>query len=390
MSKRLRRKPVALAALLAAAAVASLGAGPALAGERREAAVVNDASVSVSEMDAMERQRPLVAAANIVERYVEAQGLTQYAGIVLRDAHVDVYWKGVVPAAVRAVLRQAAETAPVQVHRAAYSNAELRAAARKLEAGWQGDRADLYAIKLIPGGAGLEIATPANRRTSIPDVGVPVTYVAGGPVEKLSRKDDNVPWAGGAQIYNGSRGGSCSSGFGVVNSSGSQYILTAEHCGEHNDSYYNGTGRRFIGYLAVRHVDHDIALIPTSRVSNTIYSGGVNSNDRRRVVGWDNVFINQLVCHSGWPMARERGGPLCNIKVERFRQDAGEEIEARQMGGITAAYSGDSGGPVYSLCCGGVNALGVVTGTVRGADHILIFQDFITARRDFGNIVPKT
>ncbi|GAA0592154.1 trypsin-like serine protease [Kribbella sandramycini] len=387
-----RRKFVALAAVLVVASgYAGLGvqATPAAAGSAAGSAGAEElGGATAEERAAMERQVPLVAAANLVQDAVEEVGAAHYSGIVLREAHVDVYWKGAVSPLLSEVVERA--SAPVRIHPAAYSIVELRAASAKIEAAWPGDPDDLYGIRMIPDGSGLEVSSPANRRVAVPNVGVPITLVDEGRFVAASRRDDFVPWSGGAQIYNGNRGNSCTSGFGVINPAGAQYILTASHCAGNinGESFYNGTGSRFIGHMGPRHHTHDIALIPTNRVSNTVYTGSEHGGPLARVIRRENVFVGQYVCQSGYMMARQNGGARCNIEVTRFRTTADRQVEARQRSGLRGAFAGDSGGPVYSICCNGLLGLGTLTHVNIDYPSFIRFQDLATARRDFGGIEP--
>jgi hypothetical protein len=59
----------------------------------------------------------------------------------------------------------------------------------------------------------------------------------------------------------------------------------------------------------------DIMLIPTGAVSNRIYVGGRDSNDRRTVVGGGAPFVGELLCQSGNTSAGATGGPVCNLEA---------------------------------------------------------------------------
>jgi hypothetical protein len=120
-------------------------------------------------------------------------------------------------------------------------------------------------------------------------------------------------------------------------------------------------------------------------VDNVMYVGGLDSNVVTTVVGWDWVFPGEYLCQSGGSSARDTGGPVCGLRVEKFNTDSGDAVEARQVNGQPAVRGGDSGGPVYGPAAnGGVVAKGINNYTYVGNNTILGFQDFGTATRDYG------
>ncbi|MEH1026733.1 hypothetical protein ACWD6L_27395 [Micromonospora profundi] len=399
------RKPVAIAAVLTALALTTaLAVLPATASEGEgqvkgtgTVADSRESDGSTAGLEHMRRQHPLVEAAKAIRIEVERRGYaSQYASIVLRDTdHVDLYWKGAVPAAVRRVVNKASETAPVQVHSAAYSIAELRNASRQIEANWRGEPEDLYAIKAQPDGSGLIVSAAASatadRAASLPDVGVSLTIVDEGPIKQtIDRGTDIPPWAGGARIVNAYRGnGSCTSGFGVRNSAGAQYILTAAHCGIPGDRFQSGTGA-LIGYMGPWQHVHDVALVPTSRADAYIYSGCYNCGDSRPVGRWEHTFVGEYLCQSGQATARDTGDELCDLIVRGFHTDGRGAVEAQQRSGLQGSRPGDSGGPVYSIHENQAIAKGTTIGVGVNRPSLMIFQDFATAFEDFGGIVPVT
>ncbi|MBL7258946.1 peptidase [Paractinoplanes lichenicola] len=362
-----------LAVAAATATATALSAVPA------EAAPAPAPSVrGLSATQQMEQQRPLVAAASAVRWAVERGSYPGYAGITLNKADVTVYWKGALPASMRRVVDQASGQAPVKVQRAAYSMAELRQAAAKLSG---------QAVKLQPDGSGLIVSVPqAVRATAVPDVGVPVTVVAEAALEPVSRDDDWAPWKGGATIVNTDQGTACTSGFGVRNGSAS-YILTAAHCGQAGQRFTDGRGE-FIGTIGPRHQDHDVELVPTSSVDGYIYVGTPTDSVAAPVEGWGWTFVGEYLCQSGVTSSRQLGRPVCNLKVLFYYADREDLVEAEQTEGQPAARPGDSGGPIYSIAASGkVVAKGTTT---RTAGARIGFQDYGTAWRDFGGIVPAT
>jgi len=340
------------------------------------------AGTAPSDWDRMLAQQPLIRAADIVQAEVLRGEHVGFAGIVLEDDHVDLWWKGAVPSEVAAVVAKSA--VPVEIQSARHSNAELRAAADVIDARRDAKSA-VHAVKIPADGSGLVLGTTsapaAAAFTSL--VRVPVRVVVEEPLAPVSRQNDSPPWKGGATIVLGNA--ACTSGFSVRNGANERFLLTAGHCGNPGVRVTDPTGE-FIGNAGSKHGDHDIMLIPTGNVVNQQYVGGGDSNSVEIVRGWGDVYTGEYLCQSGVTSARETGNPVCNIKVLFFYADREDLVEGEQMNGQPAARPGDSGGPVYGPASGGgVIAKGTVT---RTAGARIGFQDFRTASRDFGVYIP--
>lgn len=325
-------------------------------------------------------QQPLVHAAEVIQAEVDRGAGHGFAGIVLEEDHVALWWKGRVPADIRGAVAAAEKRAPVEIERAAYSNAELRAAAEAIEAR-KAPTSPVHAVKIPADGSGLVLGTTeaAATRALTALVDVPVRTVIEEPLAPVSRQNDSPPWKGGATIVLGNA--ACTSGFSVRNGNNDRFLLTAGHCGNPGTRVTDPTGE-YIGTVGAKHADHDLLLIPAGNVTAQQYVGGGDSNTTVPVRGWGDVFTGEILCQSGVTSARETGGPVCNIKVLFFYADREDLVEGEQMDGRPAARPGDSGGPVYGpSSAGGVIAKGTVT---RTAGARIGFQDFRTAYRDFG------
>ncbi|MFC6017027.1 cellulose binding domain-containing protein [Plantactinospora solaniradicis] len=354
-----------------------------------------DASTSALDLlpagtsDRMTAQVPLIDAASIVRTAIETGNSTGYAGIGLVDDHVTLWWKGQLPARVATAVESARRTAPVEVAAATYSQVELKAAAARLDPVVRANPKDAaHGVKLRTDGSGLEIAvtgTPNATLPKLPATGVRTTVVTRQPMVPRSREDDAAPWNGGARIW-ASYG--CTSGFGVRDAgSGANYLLTAGHCSEVGEEWRDGAGTP-IGPATHKNQDHDTMLISTPTAGGDVYTGGSHDEVRVRVTGWTEVFPGQFLCQSGSTTAGEIARPVCNFRVDFHYEDREDLVEATQLDGEEAARSGDSGGPVYAVKPDGtVLAAGTVT---RSGGAGLGFQDFATARDDFGDIVPVT
>ncbi|MDG4833252.1 cellulose binding domain-containing protein [Solwaraspora sp. WMMD1047] len=347
-------------------------------------------------VEQMVAQVPLVDAANVIRTAVDSAPVRGYAGIGLVDDHVTLWWKGALPADIAAAVNAARRTAPVEVAEATYSRAELRRAAAKLSPLVDADPADAsHAVRLRTDGAGIEVAvddTAGAKLPKLPATAVRTTIVESDRMVERSRADDAAPFDGGSGIGFTTPG--CTAGFGVRNlSTGAGYVLTAEHCGAVGSPWHVGwnsttNSGTLVGYAVASNDDHDTMLIGTSAPGDHIYVGGQHDEVRAQVVGWTEVYPGQLLCQSGYTSAGVLGGPICNLRVDYHYTDFEDLVEATQLDGDESARGGDSGGPVYA-----VNADGTVLAagtTTRSLGPGFGFQDFATARDDYGDIVPAT
>ncbi|MFG1840585.1 cellulose binding domain-containing protein [Micromonospora sp. NPDC049175] len=347
-------------------------------------------------LDQMVAQAPLVDAANVIRTAVDRAPARGYAGIGLVDDHVTLWWKGAPPTDIAAAVTAARRAAPVEVANATYSRAELRKAATRLTPVVEADPTDAsHAVRLRTDGSGIEIAvdrTPSAKLPKLPVTGVRTSLVERDQMVERSRANDAAPFDGGAGIGFTTPG--CTAGFGVRNAdTNAGYILTAEHCGAIGSPWHVGWNKKtgtgtLVGYAVDSNDDHDTMIISTATPGNHLYVGGQQDEVRAQVIGWTEVFPGQLLCQSGYTSAGAIGGPVCNLRVDYHYDDIEDLVEATQLDGNEAARGGDSGGPVYA-----VNANGTVLAagtTTRSAGRGFGFQDFATARDDYGNIVPAT
>ncbi|WP_229399134.1 cellulose binding domain-containing protein [Micromonospora okii] len=384
---------LAAGALVGATALAGPAAVPARA-QAGPAAKAGDAAIldliPAATRARMAAQVPLVDAATGLRAAVERGPARGYAGIGLVGDHVALWWKGELPADIASAVAVARRIAPVEVTPAAYAKAELAAAAERIAPVVDGDAGDAaHDVRLRTDGSGLEIVVDDADAAlpKLPRTGVRTTVVQQERLVPRSREDDSAPWSGGARIWNDS-GAGCSIGFGVREvAAGTNHLLSAGHCGAIGAQWSDGQGEP-IGVQTHRNVDHDTMLIATPSAGGWIYVGGSNDNARARVVGWTQVFPGQLLCQSGATSAGVLGGPICDLEVQFHYTDREDLVEATQLDGDDSARGGDSGGPVYAVNSDGtVLAAGTTT---RSAGPGFGFQDFATARDDFGDIVPVT
>jgi hypothetical protein len=342
-------------------------------------------------------QAPLAAAAGRISRAVERSA--GYAGVGLDGSQVVVWWKGALPRAVRDVLNAERRSVQVRVAPAAHTRAELRAAAARIDTDLRANpKSPYYGIEIATDGSGIVVDADASMvhaaagvpsRWSVP-AGIPVSIKYGTRARTTGRLDDSPPYWGGGRIQNNDNNAFCTAGF-AVHSGSSNYMLTAGHCGRPGGGWNNGNDSRFFGTGARENVGHDLLLI-SATVGGRIWDGGVGSGEfTKGVVGSDDAHPNEFLCTSG-----ATAGAVCNFKVENNFQFSycatdvyghfecyNDLVLADQLNGKPGSRPGDSGGPVFSLSgSSNVIAKGTISGVTNG--NVLIFQDFVTAQRDFG------
>ncbi len=337
----------------------------------------------------MWQQRPLVEAAAVMRDVIDEGAYEGYAGIVIEDGAVALWWKGNLPASISEAVADTNLIAPIEIREAKYSLAELREAAAQIRA-QLGPGSMIHSIKDPGDGSRLILAAPLEAlspRTealiaqSLPNVVVDYELVFEQPLQPISRNDDSPPWQGGAVIINRTIGAGCTSGFGVI-ANGRQAVLTAGHCATANGQMFTDGVGEFIGNAAQK-TNHDQLIIPTTSAGNRIYIGPRVSNTTKLVTGWQACFIGELICQSGVTTAQAIGSELCGFRVDRFNLDSESLVEAVQINGQNGARPGDSGGPLYSDRGATVIAKGTMT---RVAGARIGFQDIPTANQDFGGI----
>jgi hypothetical protein len=349
-------------------------------------------------------QAPLSAAAARILRVIERGDMTGYAGIGLDDSGVVLWWKGRLPGPVGKAIEAERRTVAVTVRHAPHSRAELRRAAAGIDADLRANRNSPYfGIEIAHNGSGITVDVDANAaanpvqsvpaRWAVP-AGVPVSFKRGPRASFTglgSRLSDRAPYYGGGRIQSNDNGGYCTAGFAVTNGA-ANYLLTAAHCGRPGGSWNNGDDSRFVGTATLENVDHDVLLIPAS-VAGRIFDGVQANEFTRNVVGSNDAIPGEMVCTSG-----STTGGACGLRVSNDFQFSfcGPDIYgtyecvydlvlADRLDGARSSAPGDSGGPVFSLSgSSGVIAKGTITGRTGAGFSKLMFQDFVTAQRDFG------
>jgi hypothetical protein len=378
-------------------ALVAVGVSPGVASASAEPSkpVVADPApfsyASAADRERMERQAPLIAAAEVIRSAAEQDGNKDagsgFTSVALGEDSVILTWKGGVPRAVRAAVEEARRDVPVEVKPAKHSKTELEAAEKRIREEFTRGVGPGFSMELPADGSGIVLNTEGDvedAKRKVPDVGMSVTVKYKKNPKPASRLADSAPWWGGARILNAQLGAGCTSGFGVQNSYGSRFIVTAGHCGGVGNDWYNGNWTRYIGMAYSKHTAYDIMLIPTN-AGGRIYDGGVGTNEfSKDVVGAGQVFMGEWLCTSG-----SVSGAVCGFVVNNFTFSYcgyaatgvwncfSDLSTAPQKDGVVGVRSGDSGGPVFNLSGPNVIAKGVISGQANGG-RTLIFQDWGT------------
>jgi len=315
-----------------------------------------------------ERQIPLLHAANHIHDTARGPVGPGYAGITIDvpDCRVDVYWKGLLPFPVAAVVAIYDGPINVEVHTdAPFEGAELDPQADRLI----GDPALAQAAGIVlvrvgrpQQGTGVTAGVLATEPP--PDLAaaesflstvlaVPVDLTIEAPFELAARHNDASPWYTGGRIkveVGRDRFVNCSTGWGIkVGRDEAPHMLTAAHCGAKGDKVHNGDRSRQLGTLAERDVALDSAIIDVVSASPRMFTGRPTSNTSLPIEKAIEVKVGAFVCDSG-----ASTGQNCDIEVdavnERIPTDVGmvrtTTTAHKERTGI-ANGKGDSGGPVY-------------------------------------------
>jgi trypsin len=189
---------------------------------------------------------------------------------------------------------------------------------------------------------------------------VQVDSVSGLPVGDASRISDHAPWHGGDFISDGRV--DCTSGLGMHNPAGQQFMVTAAHCFAQGNDVYNaavsiGFGINLASHLGsvyardTRSAGNDAELIPTSASSYMWVSGTSTTTAVSLDPAYDWVGQGTPVClngafegvHCSGTTGTEGCINLISTYPTRFvcNEVAVSGTDNQMVG------SGDSGGPVY-------------------------------------------
>jgi hypothetical protein len=249
---------------------------------------MNPVQVTAMEKPLLEAAAPLRAVGTTAMRSI-------YWGVAIdTPAHaVDLYVTDPARAAglIAAARRQdpRLDTSMIVVKRTGYSLAALTAASKRMEVASSAGRLPfrLYGLGQLDRGASLRLmvrsVAQARRLSEIPLAslggrsvaqlaGVRLTFQQGGAVP-MSRENDTAPFIGGDYLMVPGED-YCTAGFSIENSSGRDFILTANHCFTAGKTVYTANGTTSVGIPYRYNVNFDAELIDTGK-----YNGAGANND---------------------------------------------------------------------------------------------------------------
>jgi hypothetical protein len=226
----------------------------------------------------------------------------------------------------------------------------------------------------------VERLTPSVRNVLESRYGEVVSIVEGAPVTSAdSRLNDSPPWNGGDVIAM-DNGSDCSSGPGVVSSSGRTYVLTAGHCflGQATNSGMTGYTYRTFQASHIASGD-DNALMGLAAAERTVNGYDVALIDARSFGrDWRTAQLADASTATRQAAAKSSQG---GIKVCASGAFSGENCNANIIHaggtvwvdgvpfahmteavnpGIVLAGPGDSGSPVYEVHSSGLFIFGIL------------------------------
>jgi hypothetical protein len=381
--------------LVVGTAAASLAAGPpgrAHAGHpARQGSLPVGMSWRVYHL--MLAQAPLDAAATRIQALAARPG-PAHAGFFQTEVEagrhtLTVYWHGPVPGNVQRLISGLRAKVAIRVVQTRYSLATLNRdvlAAIRSHTGVVGGypmsdgSGVVLGVRSPDARYAASVASALRSRFGVSVMATPAgqdqpqycVFASGDPLGAGSRCDDlgaapgEAFWGGDViqQTSNGVTYG-CTGTFGVHNSSGGEYLLTAAHCADNGSGYVNGitfhNGQDSAHWQRVGQITdvpgpHDAAVIPASS-GNQYYDGpGIYNGDTYRtktVSGQLAVSVHDNYCESG-----AFGGVLCNFTVQQtnvslqdpnFPSLTWTALAIATSGSGNFTIGGDSGGPWFSL-----------------------------------------
>ena len=220
----------------------------------RRSPVPPTAGLQLSSVDRerMERQKPLIAAADIIQAAVDedaqANQRSGYSSIALGERSVVLRWKGALPRTVETAVEQARKDVAVEVLGARHTDAQMQA---KVATGPAGDQeaGRRRPVRRLDADRGRQGPRRGRRRRhhegqGRPAGARPAVEVTSGDVPEPSGRLNDTPSSTAAASSSTREGAGgrerCTAGFAVRNSSGQEFLVTAGHCGHPGIDVYNG------------------------------------------------------------------------------------------------------------------------------------------------------
>lgn len=346
-------------------------------------------------------QEPLIKARIELEEAAARSGVDGLAVVNARhgEGRLDLYWKGEIPKVVAEAIARVEQKFDVVVHDAPYTYVQVVAEIKRILAlkskrhdmGYVLGAAaahDLSAIRILvaemPSNVGAaRSAINSNMALTFEEArwaanmkpAVAVSRRGDQPPVKPAvagwRWDDQPPFIGGAVIEHSgflslTR---CTSAFAARNAADNiRGVFFARHCTDHGDDWETPVGGRGVGIANVLFGDIDVAAItwPTSTpgfpgFAGQVYAGVFNGSAAMRVNGSGWSGMNDVYCTSGGYSGINCRQQVIDRNIFLGEPFGGPLFLTRQLDGIAAVGSGDSGGPIFHNGGNGASARGVIS-----------------------------
>jgi len=186
------------------------------------------------------------------------------------------------------------------------------------------------------------------------------------PMQPANKTTDNTPWWGG-DLLNVPGGGTCTSGFSMVNSSGATYNSTAGHCG-YGTYTQNGQGYGVsVSIYYCNGCNGDTQLVSTYPNTSApyVFTGlwayeAVGTQTGTLQIGFNSCFDGYVTTsHNNWQVPC---APITGINQNIQYQNGWiiHKLAVTNKDGSWLAALGDSGGPVYNYNASSLNAQGMI------------------------------
>ena len=286
-----------------------------------------------------------------------------------------VHWNGAAPDDIRAYAASKPKGVSVVLAEGArLSRAEIHASARSLSNSDLVGRFGIVGIDVADDSSGMVVQVSGSSRLTPGDMteltavlgqsAIEVEYGVAAATTYATRWSDGNPWkGGGAMSVNGA---GCSTGFAVL-AGGYGRLLSARHCDPTgNGVVYSGGGTLIapggssvsvVGAIDSMLVDPSASPATTAKVYRSGYSSGTLST----VKSWYSNWPGDPVCASG-AYSGEHCGTVYDdndyVVIDGYTVNV---IQVSAPSGMMGG-SGDSGGPLFKLVTGGVQARGILLG----------------------------
>jgi hypothetical protein len=292
---------------------------------------------------------------------------TGHAGTVVNPVtgRITLWWSGTVPTTVETVLQTAGLPGGFVIKSAPYSRYELIGKILESKHLWG------HSALAMPeeDGSGVvlsyEPGTELDQEAIAASLGVPVTFTPDGvPVNTDGgRQNASSPWWGGAMMVRGDGNSACSTGFSVLRGTDG-LVLSAAHCDTSGNRRWNNGNLENPTRLTPGDGHVSVILSLDSMLINPdpggtagrVHTGGIYSNDSKRVEGTATNNIGDMVATGGANSGEHRGLVIVDDAFDGTCNGYDcPTIVADAPAGENAAVGGDSGGPVYHTNPNGSN-----------------------------------